>query len=167
MKNSIEQIYHYVESNGLVTITQISQHLGLTKADIRHHTNALIQAGRVKSAGQIPIQSAGRPAALFEIIPSLNPLLVERLLEGYSALLKKKEIPDEEINGALVSSLLADFHPQGSPTACLNQAIVYLKEMGIQAKWEAGAEGPNITLADSPLTSPRLLEKLCQTILPF
>jgi predicted ArsR family transcriptional regulator len=165
MKNTNEQIYTYIEANGPANIAQISQHLGLTKADIRHHTSSLINAGRLIKTQPIPQQGAGRPAALFEIVPPINRLLVQRLLGGYAALAKLNGISDDQVSEALTNALLSDFHPLGSPAARLNQAVEYLKEMGIQAKWEAGAKGPRIIIDPSEFATSKLVEKINQEIL--
>lgn len=160
MKNTNEQIYAYIEANGPANIAQISQHLGLTKADIRHQTSSLINAGRLVKTQPIPPQGAGRPAAMFEIVPQINRLLVQRLLDGYAALAKMNGVSEDQVTEALANALLSDFHPNGSPTTRLNQAVEYLKAMGIQAKWEAGAKGPRIIIDHSEFTSPKLVEKI-------
>jgi len=165
MKNTIDQIYQYIESNNTATIAQLSQKLGLTKADIRHHMRTLLAEGRVKKTETKSLSGAGRPPSQYTVIPPLNRTLVERLFAGYSTILRKSGISDSEVDRFLPVELLRAFHPQGSPSARLNQAVIYLSEMGIQARWEAGAEGPNLILVDSPLVSAGLRDALRKEIL--
>ena len=144
MKNTEERIYQYLENSGPASIAQVSRHFALTRADIRHHISALLQAGRVARISSQKPAGAGRPAALFEAVAPLNPLLMKRLITGFYELLAEQGISEAVVAETLANKLLAGFHPQGSPANRLNQAVAYLTEMGIKSKWEAGASGPKI-----------------------
>lgn len=164
MARQTDQIFEYLLSNSPQTVTQLSQALRLTRADIRHHLSALMEEGRVTKAGQVSADHGGRPAERYRAIQPLNRVWLETLLPNLFQLLRQLGVSEEGINRELANLLLANFHPNGHITARLSQAMQSLKSIGLSAHWIAGSQGPLITISPTEFLPPALASALVEKI---
>lgn len=166
MKTSRQRLLDYVQSHRMVTAIEISQAMKMTPANARHHLGILIEEGLVEIAGHLPQSAKGRPAQLYRLseksvgdnLDNLARALLEELLgylpvEAQAAVyqhvaerlaavpgLAGSTLPGEELSAKSAASL----------TQRLYGAIQRLNEQHYQARWEARADAPRITLAHCP-----------------
>jgi predicted ArsR family transcriptional regulator len=142
-----QRILAHLENHGPATVADLAIALDRTKADIRQHMDVLLVSESVNRLMPAEPTTAGRPAARFAAVSSppsrLTWLLINSLVD---------RADDSNAIQQVVSHLIRGFQPQGSPATRLNQAIDYLAELGILARWQTGPTGPEMNLIREPLT---------------
>ncbi len=157
---------------------EISNALGVTAADIRHHLSILKKEGVVRTTGQRPASGRGRPVHLFSLTDRIQrnnlDVLASALLEEFI-----NTQPPSERGAAL--DRLADrltntpIDQASNLPQRLFRAVAYLNEFNYQARWEAHATAPRVILGHCPYAAilpehpelchldAKLIEKLIDT----
>lgn len=149
-----ERIIRYLEGNQTASVATLSQLWGLTRADIRHHLNALINDGVAEISPPDPVEPArrGRPQKRYRLstraspnnLASLGAALLEALVP------QKDEDGRREVLEQVVDRLAVEFHDNKNLIQRMNQAVVYLSDHGYKASWEASLAGPRVFLRNCP-----------------
>jgi predicted ArsR family transcriptional regulator len=149
-----ERILEYLKEYRTVSVVSLSQSLGLTRADIRYHLNALVDEGLVERAPRDTTQAAarGRPVQQYRLVTSSDP---GNLAELCHALIRSFLDPLPQAERSLAMQKLAlilsgENSPPANITQRLNQAISYLNQHHYRARWEAHRQGPRILLRNCP-----------------
>lgn len=149
-----ERILVYLQEHRLVCARDLSHAWGLTRADIRHHLNALLEEGLIELA---PLDTTrptrrGRPEQWYRLAAGRAPdnlaALAAALLDSLAQSLSAAD------RDAFLTTLAGHLAPPGQPdepaTRRFNQAVAYLENHGYRARWEAHADGPRILLHNCP-----------------
>lgn len=156
MLKTSQRILDHLQSNGPLTVAQLSGLLGRTKADIREQMSFLLAKKLVVALPSVPTEAPGRPAARFMVTQKPSEQLVNGLVVGLIGFMTNDKIDQEKNQGiykSLVNALLADFHPYGTSSATrLNQAVVFIEKLGIFTQWIATKNGPRITIVHESLS---------------
>lgn len=175
MKTS-QKILLYLEIHGPSTVAEMAESLDRTKAAIRDLTNQLCAQNLIKKMPPSLKIKPGRPAAKFCRVEHVPNPLAKGLVAGLMQCVQKsRECGDlkTSMQSKIVEQLLADFHPNGSSSATrMNQAIHFLENIGVHAKWHASKSGPKIvvlhegfsTLLDHAELSGRITREIIQKI---
>jgi len=129
------------------SVEELSRLLNLTRADIRYHLNALLDAGLVV---QMPLVThlagnpRGRPAKTYQLSAAAR---ADSLAALAHVLLSMIQDADSAENGLQTladrlfpASALSGFEPHLSQR--LNEVIQTINQRPYQARWEAHAAGP-------------------------
>jgi len=145
-----QKILSFLEIHGPSTVAEMAVNLDRTKAAIRELTTQLCAQNLIKKLPAVLSEKPGRPAVRFcrvETIP--NPLakgLVSGLMQ-YTLKNRRDGEKKDTLENEIVLQLLSDFHPSGSSSASrMNQAMIFLENIGIHAKWHATRSGPKIVV---------------------
>lgn len=154
--NTISRILEYLESRSPSTVDQISRDLGLTKADIRHHLNALIREKKVEPAAGSYQNGPGRPAAMFSIKIGPNVALMQSILTSFTAGLAQMHLSAREkkrLAAQIAANLIAQVDTAGPPSVRISAMIQYLQPLGFVIHWEATSKGPLIVIKKEPVSA--------------
>lgn len=148
-----------------VSVDDLTHTLGLTRADIRYHLNALIDDGMVEHAAPAPSQPVrrGRPVIYYRLSVSATPGNLPFLCSAlFHTLLSTpgfadpgepapaKTLPTNEILQAIAARMAAGIPSSAGPIQRLNQAVDYLNAHQYRARWEASPTGPRIMFHNCP-----------------
>ncbi len=161
---TFQKILSHLENHGPATVADLALVLDRTKADIRQQMDLLLDSGSVIKLTPTESSSTGRPAARFACVSNPPRRLTWLLINGFV------DHSESTISiTRLVSHLISDFQPQGSPATRLNQAVEYLAGMGILTRWQTGPIGPEMILIREPLTGwindPTFTKELLTTLI--
>jgi predicted ArsR family transcriptional regulator len=136
------------------TVAELAQALGLTRADIRYHLQALLGAGRVE---RLPLAGTklgrGRPEHRYRL-PDLP--LTQALVDLARALLCEQHtsMASAEEHRVFLTRLAGQFHPEPREpmphSLRIPHLVQQLNQQGYEAAWEAHADGPHILLRRCP-----------------
>lgn len=146
MTTTRQQILVYLRNVRAASAREIARALEITPPNARHHLSVLAGDGRVEMLSARKRYGKGRPEKLYSISRSA---LGNNLAGLASALLAEAgtELPVEALVGRMVDA--SQF--RGQPAARrLAMLVGRLNEMNYQARWEAGAAGPNVILGLCP-----------------
>ena len=168
MTTARQKVLAYLRKNHPVSAGQIGRALIMSAANVRHHLSVLASDGRIVEIGLLPGEGRGRPTKLYRLSENLLgnnlALLSDGILNEWLANLSPKK---RESALSLLAKALVD--RTGKPEAGLPMAkrlglvIEKFNGMNYKARWEAGAEGPNILFGHCPYAS--IIKKhpeLCQ-----
>ena len=130
----------------------------MTEANVRHHLAVLGREGLIDVHGRLKRQGRGRPEKLFGLnermrgdnLDLLSNSLMEILLTSRS---------DHEVErflrslGQRIRSKMGSIDPSRPPSSRLHHLIDKLSTNHYQARWEAGAEGPQVLFGRCPYAS--------------
>lgn len=151
--NSRQRILELIQKNGSVTTSQLSVHVDMTLANIRHHLSILITNGLVEVSGN-RIQGRGRPEKIYSIKKSLFNDGLENLIKSLL-----NQIKDESSSPKItimLESVTDEWVSNNKPPdkmiypVLLNNCVKRLNELKYHAHWEAGREGPSIQFDNCP-----------------
>lgn len=153
MNPSSQRIIDYIESQGVVTASEIARALGMTSANARYHLRALSQIKLVERVGESQSGDRGRPHGLFQLGGTFSGEnihhLCDQLLRMYTAQTPAGiESSLDEMARGMVGNFSSD--RPGSIPAKLTHAVVWLNERGYRARWEAHRKGPQVFLGNCP-----------------
>jgi len=153
MPTTPERIRLYLSSHPGATAGDLSQTLGMTIQNIRHHLNNLAREGWVEICGEQKPEGRGRTAVLYRLNPSREPNNLAALAGALlSSILANLESPVQE--NILRHTAEAIARPVGDlpqkPVARLNKVVERLNQLNYHARWEAGPDGPRIILTHRP-----------------
>lgn len=142
---SRQKILDYLKRNRSVSSRELARVLQMTTANARHHLHILAADGRVEVISQRQ-EGRGRPQKVYRLAGSLAgdnlSALADALLTEGSGNID---------TGALGRRLAGEIPVAGGPLMRrLAATVERLNAMHYQSRWEAGAEGPRIVLANCP-----------------
>jgi predicted ArsR family transcriptional regulator len=152
MQYTRKQIIEYLRTHTTASVPELSKALSLTLSNIRHHIRELESQQILEQAGSEPPSGRGRPVLQYRLT---TRALEDNLVSLATALLV-------QTTGNLDADQRRDFYQQlarqmtaqvemvRTPTQQIQQAIQWLNNHHYQARWEASATGPRITLAHCP-----------------
>lgn len=156
MENSRQLILRRLKERGPATIADLAEYLGVAPMTVRHHLNALLAQGLVRS--ETVRRSVGRPALVFllteageEVFPHKYLRLTERLLEEL-----KSSVPPEVIEmifTRMAQGMAEEYRQRliGLPMEARMAALVeLLGEEGFMAQWERAERGYRLTEYNCP-----------------
>ena len=153
-----ERILVYLQENRVVSVQQLSQAWGLTRADIRYHLNELVEEGLLElvTAPTRPVRR-GRPQQTYRLAashaPDNYPSLCSALLtHAFQSLTEPDRL---QLLDDLAAQIAGPVQPLERGTQRFNQAISILNQRGYRARWEASAAGPRIWLRNCPYAAIR------------
>lgn len=152
------KIYKYLQNHPTATTAELSDYLGMTAANIRHHLARMAHEGIVEAAQQAPA-GRGRPTYHYHLTDQvqLNNLsvLANALLLELFEMVPAAERPAvlQHLAGRLLN-LLSDGSPLPAPdlhlTRRLTMAVQILNACHYECRWEAHANGPRLMLSHCP-----------------
>ena len=163
-----QKVLAYLKKNQSVSATQIGRALKMSAANVRHHLSVLASDGRIEEIGVVQKEGRGRPTKLYRLSENLLgnnlALLSDRLLDEWLGNLSSSK--REDALSALAKGLVNEIGQAESKIPVAKRLALVIEkfnEMNYQARWEAGAEGPNILFGHCPYAA--VIEKhpvLCQ-----
>ena len=150
-----QKVLAYLKKNQSVSATQIGRALKMSAANVRHHLSVLASDGRIQEIGVVQKEGRGRPTKLYRLSENLLgnnlALLSDRLLAEWLGNLSSSK--REEALSALAKGLVNEIGQAESKIPVVKRLALVIEkfnEMNYQARWEAGAEGPNILFGHCP-----------------
>jgi predicted ArsR family transcriptional regulator len=168
MKTS-SQILFLLQKRGSLTVLELSQSLGLTKAAVRYQLNQLLRHDLISINNASAPTAAGRPAARYSVIVLPNQSLTRRLLEVFTGDVMKcmptgTEI--EQVAETIASALLSSGEIKNvSKSARISLQLANLSQQGFQVHWEVRQEGPLVIIESEPLSAVLPNETLVAAVL--
>ncbi len=158
MDTTRQQIVKYLHNKQTATATEISNALGVTPANIRHHLSVLLNEGAIQITGNLPASGRGRPAQLFALTQQVQRHNLDQLVNALLATFIRI-LPQEEARHAwqaVAEKLYLEGKDEKSNlTARLYLAVNRLNEMNYQARWEAHSDAPHLILGHCPYAAIR------------
>jgi predicted ArsR family transcriptional regulator len=144
MQTVRNHIVEILKENGMATVAELAEKLGMAQVSVRHHLDILVGEDLVESAGVRRRNGAGRPSQVYSLTQQASKLFPQRhqLLANEMLSAMKSLLPAEELKGVLLR--LADKTVQDAPLARpdqavedrLNQVAEFLTGKGYTARWE-------------------------------
>jgi predicted ArsR family transcriptional regulator len=155
MVSTPNRIRQYFHTHPPATALDLSNALGMTVQNVRHHLARLVRDGWIETCGEKKAEGRGRTAVLYRLNPTRVPnnvsILVDALLSGLH------DLPAEFQERILRSTAEQIAHPTGAlpkkPFAHLNRVIERLNQLNYNARWEARPDGPHVILGRQPYPS--------------
>lgn len=182
MQSTRKKILEYLQDNHQATVTELSQLLGMTTANIRHHLSVLEEEQSIEPVGQVEAEGRGRPMRVYML---KRPISNHGLVNFGNALVAsidafRSRLQKEKLLKTLAAQLAGkqQVKPQ-SISIQLGAAVRRLNELGYRSHWEAHSHAPIILLGQCPYQEVEddnaylckmdqyLIETLCQQKLEF
>ncbi|MDX9991324.1 MAG: ArsR family transcriptional regulator [Anaerolineales bacterium] len=152
--NSRQKILNYLCKQNAATPIELAKALRVTPANIRYHLARLVSDGLVEVSGLRTEAARGRPhkiyglsrLALGDNLPALASALLAEFVDGLP------EMAQAPVLGRLAEQI-SPTRPLQLPahiTRRLSAVVEILNQMRYQARWEAHADGPRLTLVQCP-----------------
>lgn len=154
--NTQEQVIQYLESHNAATVNQLSEALGLTKADIRYHVNKLVKRCQVEMLPDFFQGGAGRPAVNFRLTTTTNSrlllMIIQSLMNGLD-LIHLTSNDKDILADCIARSFLTNLKLNRPPAVRLSLVLSELEPYGFILRWEARSEGPLIKIQKELISS--------------
>jgi predicted ArsR family transcriptional regulator len=151
MKTSDKLLNHLIKY-GPSRVIDLSIALDLTPADIRYQLKTLSSSGLVESLHPKSVLARGRPATRFVAASQVPVEKVFLLLELFAEQIAREfsKLSTDEIAGKMWNTIKEKLFLSPSPYEKLTQILGFLDSIGVEASWEAGISGPEITIINNP-----------------
>ena len=141
-----QKVLTYLTKNRTASAREISRSLKMSAATVRHHLRVLSADGRLEMDAVRGRDGRGRPEKVYSLP---RAVLGDNLSALGDALLR--EAGSKVKMEAVAKCLAGDDDLASQPIAKrLNLVVEKLNQMNYHARWEAGAEGPQIHLGHCP-----------------
>ncbi len=151
------QILSALQKEGPLSVLQLSQKIGLTKAAIRYQLGHLLNRGAIYPVSSSNQSGAGRPSTRFKLNASPNPRLLKLLIQVLSNELLERNEENQNIEKSAESialGLLATGDSTGNSKAVrINRQVENLRLLGFVIHWEVTQSGPAIFFETEPLSA--------------
>ncbi len=144
MQTVRNHIVEILKENGIATVAELAEQLGMAQVSVRHHLDILVGEDLVESSGVRRRNGAGRPSQVYSLTPEASKLFPQRhqVLANEMVSAIKTMLPVEEVRGVFLR--LADKTAQGAPMPRVDQSVEdrleqvagFLSEKGYTARWE-------------------------------
>lgn len=153
MQSTRQRIIDYLEMQHSASTIEISRALQMTRANIRHHVNILVEQGKIKLASKIGGNQRGRPTSIYMLtsksthngLSNLSSALFKQILGSRDSSARYKRL--QQVANQLTPK---QAKTTGPITLKLGQAIDRLNELEYRAHWEAHADGAKIIFRQCP-----------------
>jgi predicted ArsR family transcriptional regulator len=152
MDTTRQRILEQLSSKQSLSASELSQVLGTTAANMRHHLGILLDEEAVEIVDRRPGTGRGRPTLFYALarqarahnLDKLADVLLQELLEGLQ--------PEEQLATLqrIASRLGEEASGSGNLTQRLNACVHLLNDMNYQARWEARSAGPRLVFFHCP-----------------
>lgn len=163
MKTSRQQVLDFIRLRQVVSATEISSSLRMTRANARHHLAILEEQGAIQVVEMRKAHGKGRPTHLYSLSPSLQgdnlPFLASALLDELNRLSDQEKRPGllRLARAMVTSSEAVKPSPSMLDASALSQRLLRLVQrlnrQGYHARWEARAEAPRLILGHCPYSA--------------
>lgn len=158
MQNTSRHILDVIRKTGHSTTAQLSVEMDMTKANVRYHLNKLEKDGWIRKAGKIDHNGKGRKDIIFETTPKCESRFnLSTLKMMYKVLFEGKTREEFNQNRELFVDTFMETNNilplSGSLPQRLFALLRVLNEVGYNAAWQAGPDGPQITIKECPYRS--------------
>lgn len=158
--NTTDRIKIFLDSNQAATVEQISQALGLTKADIHYQIRQLLMRDQIRVSPALYRSGPGRPARQYQLVKSvpfsltkvIMSLLIGDILGSKPGKSQINTISEKLAKGILEKCASTSCETL-SPTIKLNRILSELASYGFILGWQAAKTGPVILIDEEPLSS--------------
>jgi DeoR family suf operon transcriptional repressor len=171
MKTSRQRVLEYIRSRKVIGVAELSRVLKMTPSNARHHLSILQEQGLVQVVGLTAPEGKGRPAQLFslteqvqshnldrlasaalsELLAGLDPQGVEQVVVRLALRLSSDALVSDPKSGESPAVERPAAHPAGrSLTQSIYHAVRRLNELHYQARWEAHAQAPRLSMGHCP-----------------
>ena len=141
-----QKVLTYLTKNRTASAREISRSLKMSPATVRHHLRMLSSDGRLEIESVRGRDSRGRPEKVYSLP---RAMLGDNLSALGDALLT--EAGSKLKMDAVAKRLAGDADFASQPVAKrLNLVVEKLNQMNYHARWEAGAEGPQVHFGHCP-----------------
>lgn len=152
MTSTRQRILFYLQKRSAASVSEIARALGTGPANIRHHLSILTSDGRVSVAGKKQ-EERGRPEKLYSLSRALRGDNLSELVEALLEVRLEGALSEEK--GELMTSLGrrmagAGYSAATPPARRLADLMERLNKLHYDARWEAGAGGPNVIFGQCP-----------------
>lgn len=166
MKSKIstpKKILSYLEKNQSATPADLSQWLGMTKANITYHLRKLREQQLIEPSPQPSQTNPGRPALRYHLSQKARQNNFLELCDVLLSQMSKDQTNVLSIFERMGEILGEKLNQNGLPHQRLNRLVRQLNQRGYQASWEAHRLGPQISFKSCPY-SPLVKSnpRLCQ-----
>lgn len=149
-------ILNFLQRRQTATSAEISRSLHLTRANIRHHLNVLLQEGVVQILSKRHLTGRGRPELIYGLTHQVANHNLDTLLDALLNTIILNSNPDEK--AAILQDLAAkilttkDWKPllNSSFSVRLFNCANILNSMKYEFRWEAHARAPQIIFGHCP-----------------
>lgn len=147
-----QRILGYLQKTRSATASEIARALDTGAANVRHHLSILAADGRVSMAGKRH-EKRGRPEKYYSLSQALRgdnlSGLVDALLSLHvEGLSEEQKVQSMASLGRRIAG--GDFSAGAPPARRLAELVERLNQLHYEARWEAGAGGPNVILGQCP-----------------
>ena len=144
-----QKVLSYLMKNRTASAREISRSLKMSAATVRHHLRMLASDGRLEMESARGRDGRGRPEKVY----SLPRAMLGDNLSALGGALLAEAGPKVKMD-ALAKRLAGDVDLGNQPIAKrLNLGVEKLNQMKYHARWEAGAEGPQIHFGHCPYSA--------------
>jgi len=146
MLTARHKVLAFLTRTRTASVREISRALKMPAANVRHHLRVLVSDGRLELASVRKREGRGRPEKVYSLpraaLGNNLSVLADALLTEAGS-----QVRGEALAQRLVGE--SDFASQPIVKR-LNLVIEKLNQMNYHARWEAGREGPRVTLGHCP-----------------
>ncbi len=137
-QNTPEQILQFIKNHEPVTPSAIAQNLHLTKADIRYHLRQLSQLNLVEVVSVEQNGKRGRPARLYRLPISSQPMAIRRLVNALLAMIEQPDPTDKSELILQAATAMFQLDTNQNPSAAIRMATLMseMYKIGYQPRWE-------------------------------
>jgi predicted ArsR family transcriptional regulator len=145
------RILAHIRKYQAATVRELSQIMGVTGANIRHHLTLLEEDGLIEVVS-LRQEGRGRPMQVYGLSPRVLGDGLDHLAGALLTVwLERTKAEDVEAGLKSVAEVLAGSSDVKAPMVQrLARAVEWLNELCYQARWEAGATGPHLILGHCP-----------------
>jgi predicted ArsR family transcriptional regulator len=162
MQSTRAQILQYLGDHPRSSAVQIARFLDLTPANIRYHLGILLESGQVQVSGKRSTGGAGRPILLYNLTSTYLGDNLAGLLVAILSWMESSQETDRIVE-EISTRLLGEFKLTGNSIQRYNSGVYFLNQHRYHASWEAGSEGPQISLRHCPYRDlARIHPQLCR-----
>jgi predicted ArsR family transcriptional regulator len=151
---SRQKVFREIHKHRFITVSEISQYLDLTPANIRHHLSILMDEGLVEKKDLHRNFGRGRPESVYTLSRVFKEDGLAQLTDGILRIWASSLSVEELIAKLDKMAALMSAYPQRieneSGTKRLFLCVEHLNLYHYQASWEAGSSGPHIRLGNCP-----------------
>jgi predicted ArsR family transcriptional regulator len=150
-----QRILEQLSSKHSLSASELSQALGTTAANMRHHLGILLREGAIEIIEQRPGAGRGRPTHLFALTQQARAHNLDRLADALLRELLEGLQPEERLAALRRVARRLGGQPGGVGTLTqrLNACVSLLNTLNYQARWEARSSGPRLVFAHCPYAS--------------
>jgi predicted ArsR family transcriptional regulator len=147
------KILAHLKKKRAISAREIARALKMSAPNVRHHLGVLVSDARVEVVSTRRREEKGRPEKLYSIsrtaLGDNLARLADALLAEAGTKVKMEALASHMLGGQEISAQ--------SMARRLALVVEKLNEMNYQARWEAGAEGPQVILGLCPYSA--IIEK--------